>query len=208
MPLVALTCVESGQTGSRTRKSLNQGDLTLLLKAACSGDREAYERLYQAVYVELRRVARANLRREAPGHTLQPTALVNEAYLRLGSGCTFENRRHFFAAAAEAMRRILVDHARKRGAEKRGGGLDRVTLSGVDVAAEGELVDVLAVDAALTELAAGRPRLAELVKLRCFAGMSIEEAAEALEVSPATAKRDWAFARAWLAERMGAKPPT
>jgi RNA polymerase sigma factor (TIGR02999 family) len=186
---------------------LNQGDLTLLLKAARSGDRDAYERLYQAVYVELRRVARANLRREAPGHTLQPTALVNEAYLRLGSGSTFENRRHFFAAAAEAMRRILVDHARKRGAEKRGGGLDRVTLSGVDVAAEDEPVDVLAVDAALTELTAARPRLAELVKLRCFAGMTIEEAAEALEVSPATAKRDWAFARAWLAERMGAKPP-
>ena len=186
---------------------MNQGDLTLLLKAACSGDREAYERLYQAVYAELRRVARANLRRESPGHTLQPTALVNEAYLRLGSGSTFENRRHFFAAAAEAMRRILVDHARKRGAGKRGGGLDRVTLSGVDVAAEGELIDVLAVDAALTELAAARPRLAELVKLRCFAGLSLEEAAEAIEVSPATAKRDWAFARAWLAERMGAKPP-
>jgi len=183
---------------------LNPVDHTLLLKAASSGDRDAYERLYQAVYVELRRVARANLRHESPGHTLQPTALVNEAYLRLGSGCIFENRRHFFAAAAEAMRRILVDHARKRGAEKRGGGLDRVTLSGVDIAAAGDLVDVLAVDAALTELATGRPRHAELVKLRCFAGMSIEEAAQALEISPATAKRDWAFARAWLAERMGA----
>jgi len=185
---------------------LNQGDLTLLLKAAGTGDRAAYERLYQAVYAELRRVAGANLRREAPGHTLQPTALVNEAYLRLAPACNFENRRHFFAAAAEAMRRILVDHARQRRSEKRGGGLERVTLSGVDIASEGSIVDVLAVDAALTELAAGRPRLAELVTLRCFAGMSIEEAAAALEISPATAKRDWAFARAWLAERMGAEP--
>ncbi len=183
---------------------MNQGDLTLLLKAAGSGDREAYSRLFEAVYVELRRVAGAHLRREAPGHTLQPTALVNEAYLRLAPGSAWENRRHFFAAAAEAMRRILVDHARKRRAEKRGGGLERVTLSGVDIAGGGSVVDVLAVDAALTELAASRPRLAELVALRCFAGMSIEEAAQALEVSPATAKRDWAYARAWLAERLGA----
>jgi RNA polymerase sigma factor (TIGR02999 family) len=182
---------------------LNQGELTLLLKAACSGERGADSRLYEAVYGELRRVASANLRREAPGHTLQPTALVNEAYLRLAPACTYENRRHFFAAAAEAMRRILVDHARRRRSEKRGGGLERVTLSGVDVASVDGGVDVLAVDAALTELAAARPRLAELVSLRCFAGLSIGEAAEALGVSPATAKRDWAFARAWLAERIG-----
>jgi RNA polymerase sigma factor (TIGR02999 family) len=183
---------------------LIQGDLTLLLKAAGSGEPAALERLYAAVYAELRRVAGANLRREGRGHTLQPTALVNEAYLRLGSGSKFENRRHFFAAAAEAMRRILVDHARKRGAGKRGAGLERVTLSGVNVAVEGSPVDVLAVDAALTELGAERPRLAELVGLRCFAGMTIEEAAEALGVSLATAKRDWAFARAWLADRIGA----
>jgi RNA polymerase sigma factor (TIGR02999 family) len=181
---------------------LKQGDLTLLLKAACSGDREAYARLYEAVYAELRKVAGANLRREAPGHTLQPTALVNEAYLRLAPACSFENRRHFFAAAAEAMRRILVDHARRRRSGKRGGGLERVTLSGVEVASRDQGLDVIAVDAALTELAAAKPRLAELVKLRCFAGMSIEEAAGALEISPATAKRDWAFARAWLAERL------
>ncbi|MGH8722222.1 MAG: sigma-70 family RNA polymerase sigma factor [Burkholderiales bacterium] len=186
---------------------MTPGDLTLLLKAACSGDRGADARLYEAVYAELRRVAGANLRREAPGHTLQPTALVNEAYLRLAPACASENRRHFFAAAAEAMRRILVDHARKRRSDKRGGGYERVTLSGVDVASETNEVDVLAVDAALGELAASRPRLAELVGLRCFAGMSIEEAAGALGVSPATAKRDWAFARAWLAERLGAGDP-
>jgi RNA polymerase sigma factor (TIGR02999 family) len=183
---------------------LTHGDLTLLLKAACSGDPQAHTRLYEAVYAELRRLARANFRRESPGHTLQPTALVNEAFLRLAPACSFENRRHFFGAAAEAMRRILVDHARQRGAGKRGGGLERVTLSGVDVAGDDALVDVLAVDFALTELGASRPRLAELVSLRCFAGMSIEEAAQALDVSPATAKRDWAFARAWLAERLGA----
>ena len=186
---------------------MNPGDLTLLLKAASSGDRAAHERLYQAVYAELRRVAGANLRRERVGHTLQPTALVNEAYLRLAPSCSFENRRHFFAAAAEAMRRILVDHARQRRSAKRGGNLERVTLAGVDIAAEeGAVVDVLAVDAALTELAASKPRLAELVSLRCFAGMSIEEAAGALGISPATAKRDWAFARVWLAERIGAEP--
>jgi RNA polymerase sigma factor (TIGR02999 family) len=187
---------------------LNQGDLTLLLKAACSGDREANARLYEAVYAELRRIAGANLRRETPGHTLQPTALVNEAYLRLAPTCSFENRRHFFAAAAESMRRILVDHARKRRSDKRGGGLERVTLSGIEVASGDGGLDVLAVDAALTQLAAARPRLAELVNLRCFAGMSIEEAAAALGVSPATVKRDWAFARAWLAERLGAGPGT
>lgn len=182
-----------------------QGDLTQLLKAAASGDRDAYVRLYEAVYAELRRVAGANLRREAPGHTLQPTALVNEAYLRLAPSAAFENRRHFFAAAAEAMRRILVDHARKRRSEKRGGGFERVTLSAVEDASESVEVDVLAVDAALTELATSRPRLAELVCLRSFAGMSIEEAAGALDISPATAKRDWTFARAWLAERLGAE---
>ena len=182
---------------------MNPGDLTLLLQAAGSGDREAYARLYEAVYAELRRVAGANLRREAPGHTLQPTALVNEAYLRLAPDATWQNRRHFFGAAAEAMRRILVDHARKRRSGKRGGDFERVTLYGVDVAVDDRVVDVLTVDAALTELAASRPRLAQLVGLRCFAGMSIEEAAEALGISAATAKRDWAFARAWLVERLG-----
>jgi RNA polymerase sigma factor (TIGR02999 family) len=175
----------------------------MLLQAAGTGDTAAYARLYDAVYAELHRVAAANMRGEAPGHTLQPTALVNEAYLRLAPGAQgFENRRHFFGAAAEAMRRILVDHARRRHAGKRGAGLERVTLSGVDVAAPEEGVDVLEIDAALAELARDRPRLAELVTLRYFAGMSLEEAAQAQGVSPATAKRDWAFARAWLAERV------
>jgi RNA polymerase sigma factor (TIGR02999 family) len=203
LPLSANTCVESRETGSWARNSLIQKDLTMLLRAAGTGDAAAYARLYDAVYAELHRVAAANMRRESPGHTLQPTALVNEAYLRLAPGAQgFENRRHFFGAAAEAMRRILVDHARRRDAGKRGAGLERVTLSGVDVAAPEEAVDVLEIDAALAELARDRPRLAELVTLRYFAGMSLEEAAQAQDVSPATAKRDWAFARAWLAERI------
>lgn len=185
---------------------MNQGDLTLLLQAAGAGDDGAYARLFNAVYAELRKVARASMRREASGHTLQPTALVNEAYLRLvPAGSGWENRRHFFGAAAEAMRRILVDHARRRGAQKRGAGLERVTLSGVDVPAGDGGLDVLLIDVALTELAAERPRLAELVTLRYFAGMSIEDAASALGISPATAKRDWAFARAWLADRVEAR---
>jgi RNA polymerase sigma factor (TIGR02999 family) len=177
--------------------------LTILLQAAGSGDRAAYSRLYEAVYAELRRVARSSMRREGAGHTLQPTALVNEAYLRLAPPeGGWENRRHFFGAAAEAMRRILVDYARRRMSQKRGADPERVTLSGVDLPAMSPGVDVLLLDAALTELGTERPRLAELVALRFFAGMNIEDAAQALDISPATAKRDWAFARAWLQERV------
>jgi len=188
------------------RKSLIQQDLTLLMRAAGAGDRAAYSALYEAVYAELRRVAAASMRREAPGHTLQPTALVHEAFLRLTPGESgWENRRHFFSAAAEAMRRILVDHARHRLAQKRGAGAERVTLSGVDLPAGTEGVDVLQIDEALQQLGAERPRLAELVTLRYFAGMSIEETAQALEISPATAKRDWAFARAWLQDRIDSR---
>lgn len=180
------------------------GQITQLLAAAGSGDRRATERLYGFVYAELHRLARSNLRRERAGHTLQPTALVNEAYLRLAPGADpWQNRRHFFHAAARAMRQILVDHARRRDAAKRGGGAERVTLSdGLDVAAPEQEVDVLRLDAALDELAAEEPRLAELVTLRFFGGLSIEDAAAALDVSPATAKRDWAFARAWLRTRL------
>ncbi|MCE3284493.1 MAG: polymerase sigma factor [Steroidobacteraceae bacterium] len=184
-----------------------RGDVTRLLAAAESGDRSAFDDLYRSVYDELRRIAQANMRREGRGHTLQPTALVNEAYLRLGPlGSSWENRRHFFGAAAEAMRRILVDHARKRLASKRGAEYERVTLSGAELdmpAAEQDL-DVLQIDAALQQLRAEAPRLADLVNLRFFAGLSIQDAAQALEISPATAKRDWAFARAWLQQRIGA----
>ena len=182
---------------------MTEGDVTRLLDAAGSGDRAALERLYLQVYDELRRLAAAGLRRERPGHTLQPTALVNEAYMRLSPGASgWENRRHFFGAAAQAMRRILVDHARQKLAEKRDGGA-RVTLADLDIRAPEEDLDVVAVSDALEVLAQEDPRLSEVVSLRFFAGMSVEETARALDVSPITVKRDWAFARAWLCERIG-----
>jgi RNA polymerase sigma-70 factor, ECF subfamily len=183
------------------------GDVTRLIEAAGSGDRASFDALYQAVYAELHRMAQANMRRESAGHTLQPTALVNEAYLRLApANASWSNRRHFFAAAAEAMRRILVDHARRRLADKRGAGYERITLSDAeaDIPAQAQGLDVLQIDAALAQLRVESERLAELVSLRFFAGLSIEDAARALDISPATAKRDWAFARAWLHKRISA----
>jgi RNA polymerase sigma-70 factor, ECF subfamily len=179
-----------------------KADVTQLLQAARAGDRVASDRFYQAVYSELRRIARANMRREARAVTLQPTALINEVYLRLAPEEGWQNRQHFFGAAAEAMRRILVDHARRRLSQKRGGEFRRVTLTGIDVPVPEKEVDVLRVNDAIEQLETERPRLARLVSLRFFAGLGIEEAAAALEISPATAKRDWAFARAWLHERL------
>jgi RNA polymerase sigma-70 factor (ECF subfamily) len=185
-------------------KNMAEGDVTRLLGAAGAGDRAALERLYSQVYDELRRLAEARLRRERAGHTLQATALVNEAYLRLSpADSAWENRRHFFGAAAQAMRRILVDHARQKLADKRDGGA-RVTLADLDIQAPEEDLDILAVSDALDVLAQEDPRLSEVVSLRFFAGMSVEETARALDVSPITVKRDWAFARAWLCERIDA----
>ena len=184
-------------------RSTDPGDITRLLNAADDGDTLAAARLYELVYGELKLLAAANMRREASGHTLQPTALVNEAYLRLRPAeANWANRRHFFGAAAEAMRRILVDHARRKHAQKRGDGLERVTLADLDVATDAPDVDVLALDEALTALKTQDPRLEQVVSLRYFAGMGIEQVAEALGLSPATVKRDWTFARAWLAEHM------
>ena len=179
------------------------GDVTRLLEAAGSGDRSAFDALYRSVYDELHRMARASMRREKGGHTLQPTALVNEAYLRLAPAPSWDDRRHFFGAAAEAMRRILVDHARRRLASKRGADFARVTLTGpaLEIVAPQTGLDVLQLDDALAQLRAESPRLADLVNLRFFAGLSIEDAARALQVSPATAKRDWSFAKAWLHQR-------
>lgn len=178
-------------------------EVTRLLDAAGGGDKGALARLYQVVYDELRMLAESSMRRERSGHTLQPTALVNEAYLRLNPGSgDWQNRRHFFGAAAQAMRRILVDHARRKYADKRGAGLQRVTLADLDISAPSEDLDVLAVNDALDRLAAEDARLAEVVSLRFFANMSIEETARALDLSPATVKRDWTFARAWLCEHI------
>jgi len=180
-----------------------EADLTLLLERAGRGEAGADGALLARVYEELRQLAGSQMRREAAGHTLQPTALVNEAWLRLvGTSGGWQNRRHFFGAAAQAMRQVLVDHARRRNAEKRGGGLARVTLAeaenvGVDAEAE-----VLQVADLLEKLEARNARLARLVELRYFAGLDIESTADVLGVSPATVKRDWAYARAWLLEQI------
>ncbi len=186
-------------------------DVTGLLIAWSTGDAAAGERLLAAIYEELHGQAARAMRREGDAHTLQPTAVVHEAYLRLVDQrrVAWRNRAHFFGIAAQMMRRVLVDHARARLAGKRGGALQRVSLSGVGSAVpegqDGDVagVDVLALHEALERLAALDPRQAQLVELRYFGGLGIEETAEALEVSPATVKRDWAVARAWLRRELG-----
>jgi RNA polymerase sigma factor (TIGR02999 family) len=176
-------------------------DITQLLIAWGTGDQAAGNRLLPAVYAELHRRAAAAMRREQDGHTLQPTALVHEAYMRLvdQDRIQWRNRAQFYGVAAQLMRRILIDHAREHLAEKRGGGARHVTLSGVDAAPDDAgAVDVLELHDALERLALLDPRQARLVELRYFGGLSIDETAEALEISPATVKREWATARAWL----------
>jgi RNA polymerase sigma factor (TIGR02999 family) len=175
-------------------------EVTHILEAVEHGDLQAADKLLPLVYSELRKLAAQKMARETSGHTLQPTALVHEAWLRLGGDANqkWSGRAHFFAAAAEAMRRILIDKARRRNAQRHGGNHERVDFEGVDIASPGDDDQVLAVHEALEKLAAEDPRKAELVKLRYFAGMTIEEAAEVLGVSEPTAKRDWSYARAWL----------
>jgi RNA polymerase sigma factor (TIGR02999 family) len=173
-------------------------EATRLLEAAAAGDRKAAAELLPLVYDELRQLAAARLAREEPGQTLDATALVHEAYLRLvGSADAdrWDHRGHFFAAAAEAMRRVLVDRARARGRTKRGGARRRVELTDLAAAPAEDLLDL---DAALEKLAEHAPVRAELVKLRFFAGLTTSEAARALGISVATAERYWAFARVWL----------
>ena len=181
-------------------------DITRTFLRWRQGDADALNALLPLVYDEMRRLAGSYLRNEGAGHTLQPTALAHEAYIRLldQRQVSWQNRAHFMGLAAQAMRRILVDHARRRDAQKRGGGAMRVTLEVADAAGEalstGPPLDVPAeeLDQALDRLAALDERQARVVELRFFTGLSIEEAAEALEVSPATVKRDWTLARAWL----------
>jgi RNA polymerase sigma factor (TIGR02999 family) len=174
------------------------GDVTQILAAIQLGDSKAAADLLPLVYNELRKLAAYKLANEAPGQTLQPTALVHEAWLRLGSEQKFEGRNHFFAAAAEAMRRILIDRARSKRAIRHGGNLERIEFDNLDVAAPENDQELLAVNEALDKLATEHPAEAELVKLRYFVGMTIEEAADALGVSPRTAKYRWTYARAWL----------
>ena len=177
-----------------------RSDVTQLLLAWRGGDPSAGERLLPAIYAELHRQAARAMRREPSEHTLQATALVHEAYLRLvdQSRVEWRNRAHFFGVAAQIMRRILVDHARGRHAAKRGGGMQRLTLNDADAAVGEREVDVLDLHEALERLDALDPLQARLVELRYFSGLNIEETAEALDISPATVKREWAVARAWL----------
>lgn len=176
-------------------------DFTVMLDRAVNGDATAASEILPLVYDELRKLAAVRLAREPAGQTLQATALVHEAWLRLGGGDDdkhWQNRAHFFGAAAEAMRRILVDSARRKHAARHGGGLARVDADAIEIAAEHTGDEILAVHEALGLLAAHDPRKAELVKLRYFAGLTIEQAAGVLQVAVPTAKRDWAYARAWL----------
>lgn len=182
-----------------TEDSHEQTDVTMLLNAWGAGKQEALDELMPLVYEELRKLARSYLRRERPEHTLQPTALVNEAYLRLVDqrNVRWQSRRHFFGIAAKLMRRILVDHARKRRSEKRGGGEALIPFEeakGVPAKAR----DLVALDDALTDFATIDSRAAKIVELRQFGGLSIDETADVLEISPATLKREWTVAKAWL----------
>jgi len=176
-------------------------DVTGLLQRASDGDPVAFDAVFPIVYEQLRGMAHRQLRRENVGHTLGTTALVHEAYLRLVDQrqSRFQDRAHFFAIAATAMRRILVDHARRHGAAKRGGGARRVPLESVDLLAVDDRADLLvALDAALVRLAGLDPRQAKVVECRFFGGLTEDETAAALGVSPRTVKRDWAKARSWL----------
>ncbi len=174
-------------------------DVTALLDGWSRGDRRALDRLLPLVYAELRRVAARQLRRERAGHTLQPTALVHEAYVRLVEqrNVDWQNRAHFYGVAAQVMRRILVDHARRQKARKRGNGAQRVPIEDIAERAATE-VPVLALDYALGRLEKLDPGLAHIVELRAFGGLTIDEVAHVLNVSPSTAKREWRTAKAWL----------
>ncbi len=184
-------------------------DVTQILSAIEAGEPKAAAELLPLVYAELRKLAAQRLAGEKAGQTLQPTALVHEAYLRLvgtGSPHDWTGRGHFFAAAAEAMRRILVDAARRKQADKHGGGRRRVDLADVEPAAAGPGPDLLALDEALDRLARADPRKAELVKLRFFAGLTAGQAAAALGVSTSTADNDWAYAKSWLRVALDGRP--
>jgi RNA polymerase sigma factor (TIGR02999 family) len=175
-------------------------DVTRLLHDWRSGDATALNQLMPLVYDELKRIAAAYLRRESSGHTLQATALVNEAYLKLvdQTRADWQNRAQFFGVAAQLMRRILVDHVRERQAAKRGSGVERITFDAALDVSQPHDVDLLALDDALSELGRFDPRQSRIVELRYFGGLEINETAEVLGISPATVKREWTSARAWL----------
>jgi RNA polymerase sigma factor (TIGR02999 family) len=181
--------------------TMTAGPVTEIFRALGRGDPRSAERLLPLVYDELRKLAAARLAHERPGQTLDATALVHEAYLRLaGSGPEggWDNRGHFFAAAAEAMRRILIDNARRKKADKHGGGLQRLELMETELAVDSTGDELFAVDEALARLAGAEPEIARLVELRIYAGLSLDDAAGLMDLSRRTAYRHWAYARAWL----------
>jgi RNA polymerase sigma-70 factor (ECF subfamily) len=184
------------------------GAITALLRAWRDGDDGALDALTPLVEAELRRLARGYMARERRGHTLQTTALVNEAFLRLTDArhVQWQDRAHFLGISARLMRRVLVDHARSRGYQKRGGGAERVTLDEGLLTADALKVDVIALDRALEALAAVDPRKSRVIELRFFGGLSVEETAEVLHVSPDTVKRDWRLAKLWLLRELEGEP--
>jgi RNA polymerase sigma factor (TIGR02999 family) len=181
-------------------------DVTRLLDAAAAGDRRAAADLLPLVYDELRKLAAARVAAEASGHTLDATDLVHEAYLRLVGDQHFDGRGYFFAAAAEAMRRVLIDRARAKARQKRGGGYERISLTDIPGRADDDPDLLLSLDEALAGLAAEDPPAAGVAKLHLFAGLSVDEAAAALGVSRAAAYRNWTYARAWLQDALGENP--
>ncbi len=188
---------------------MHPGEVTALLQAWRAGDQQALQKLTPLVYAELRRLARSYMRRERPGHTLQTTALVHEAYTRLidTPRVDWQDRNHFFAVCSTLMRRVLVDYARSHGYLKRGGGLKLVPLEEArDVGHTGE-VDLFALDEALTGLAAVDPRKSQVVELRFFGGLTVNETADVMHTSPDTVVRDWKFAKAWLMRELDTEPP-
>jgi RNA polymerase sigma factor (TIGR02999 family) len=200
----------SGKHSLVTLDSTGMSEVTRLLEAAAFGDRKASAEVLPLVYEELRRLAASRMANEAPNHTLDATALVHEAYLRLVGTvdeAKWDNRNHFFAAAAEAMRRILVDHARCRNRLRRGGDFQRVELT-EDLAAHSHVdeADLLAVDEVIDRLAEHDLPVAELVKLHVFAGFTLEQTAEVLGINVRTAYRNWSYARAWMFQRLGGEP--
>lgn len=178
--------------------------VTKLLSHYTEGDESALKDLWPEVQKELHRIAKRYLSRERQNHTLQPTALVNEAFMKFAEGekVNFADRAHFFAIASNIMRRILIDHAKAKNAQKRGGGAFQVTFNETDFKAQEEVSDLLRLDEALTKLAEEDERLAKMVEMRYFGGLSIEETAQVLQISPATVKRDWQVAKLWLMKEL------
>jgi RNA polymerase sigma factor (TIGR02999 family) len=191
----------------RNSAAVNPGEITVILQRVERGEEQAAERLIPLVYDQLRQLAAARMARESAGQTLQPTALVHEAWVRLGADQQpdWKSRAQFFAAAAEAMRRILIDVARRRLALRRGGRLEHVNIDDVDLAGPVDDDRVIKMNDALERLAASDLRKAELVKLRYFGGLTLEEAAQVLDIAEPTARRWWAYARAWLLQEMRAE---